>query len=215
MPSKSKNTAGRRHRKKNPELYVWRAILARCYSESASNWEWYGGKGITVCDQWRGETGFVNFLADMGERPSRKHELDRHPDKMGNYEPTNCRWVEHKTNCRNRTTNLLLTHNGLTMTLVEWAEKLRTSRDAIKSRLRRGLSVADALTGPFLHYRRERKPRKDKGRARYNARILESEGRSQTLAEWAAETGVPRETIQWRLRLGWTETKALTTPRRV
>jgi hypothetical protein len=61
----------------------------------------YGGRGITVCEQWRGKNGFVQFLADMGDRPRGK-TLDRWPDMNGNYEPGNCRWATIKEQNSNR-----------------------------------------------------------------------------------------------------------------
>lgn len=70
----------------------WRNMLSRCYNPNATGYKHYGGKGVTVCDRWRGPDGFVNFLADMGERPTKNHSIDR-KRRAGNYEPDNCRWA--------------------------------------------------------------------------------------------------------------------------
>jgi hypothetical protein len=79
----------------SPEFSVWKGMCRRCYSETDVAYKHYDGRGIQVCDRWRhGEgqlSGFECFLADMGERPSKKHTLDRWPDNDGNYEPSNCR----------------------------------------------------------------------------------------------------------------------------
>lgn len=67
----------------------WQAMKTRCLNPRASNYERYGGRGITVCKRW---LRFRNFLADMGERPEGM-TLDRYPNYNGNYEPGNCRWA--------------------------------------------------------------------------------------------------------------------------
>jgi len=70
----------------------------RCRNANAPNFHLYGGRGITFCERW---AEFVNFLADMGERPEGT-TLDRFPDKDGNYEPGNCRWADAKAQSNNR-----------------------------------------------------------------------------------------------------------------
>jgi len=78
-------------------------MLRRCHNESAWQWKYYGGRGITVCDRWNPAAGgsFENFIADMGERESTNLSLDR-IDNDGNYEPGNCRWATRNEQRRNR-----------------------------------------------------------------------------------------------------------------
>lgn len=81
----------------------WTGMLSRCSNPKTTQYENYGGRGIIVCDRWKGSQGFVNFLSDMEERPAGK-TLDRFPNKSGNYEPENCRWSNPQEQVDNRRT---------------------------------------------------------------------------------------------------------------
>jgi hypothetical protein len=74
-------------------------MLDRCYNEANLSYRDYGGRGITVCPRWR--ESFENFVADMGNKPSPKHSLDR-INNGGNYEPNNCRWATQTVQNINR-----------------------------------------------------------------------------------------------------------------
>lgn len=75
---------------------IWSQILQRCNNPKTPHYNRYGGRGISVCERWK---DFKAFLNDMGERPPNM-DIDR-IDNDGNYEPSNCRWISHKENCRN------------------------------------------------------------------------------------------------------------------
>lgn len=88
---------------------TWRGMKRRCLNKSAHNYKYYGAIGIAVCARWQEPKGkgFINFLADMGERPGAKYTLDR-IDPHGNYEKSNCRWatsVEQRHNRRSKTSD--------------------------------------------------------------------------------------------------------------
>lgn len=76
----------------------WQAMKDRCLKEDRRDYQWYGAKGITICERWL--ESFENFLEDMGERPPGT-SLDR-IDPFGNYEPSNCRWADSKTQRMNQ-----------------------------------------------------------------------------------------------------------------
>lgn len=79
------------------EYRTWGSMRQRCYNPNHPKYEYYGGRGIIVCDRWN---RFENFLEDMGERPDGM-TLDR-IDNNGNYEPTNCHWTTYSMQNYNR-----------------------------------------------------------------------------------------------------------------
>ena len=82
-----------------PEYSAWVRMIDRCTNPGHEFWARYGGRGISVCQQWRDD--FLNFYADMGPRPSPQLSLDR-INNDGNYEPGNCRWATKSEQARNR-----------------------------------------------------------------------------------------------------------------
>ena len=74
---------------KTPTYNTWQNMKKRCLNPKTIQWKDYGGAGIKVCKRW---LKFENFLADMGERPSKEMSLDR-VNPFGNYEKSNCRWA--------------------------------------------------------------------------------------------------------------------------
>lgn len=87
--------------KRSPEYDCWRGMNRRCSNPNDPSFACYGGRSIKICKRWKGKDGFVNFLKDLGQRPSKKHSVER-INNDGNYEPSNCRWATAKEQSRNR-----------------------------------------------------------------------------------------------------------------
>lgn len=129
-------------------------MIARCTQPSNPAFAYYTANGITVCDRWR---TFELFLADMGERPSLAHSLDRFPDKTGNYEPGNVRWATKREQANNRVTNVLFEHGGETITFAELVRRTGKPKELLRSRLLRApkpWSVEEAISRPLSRGRR-------------------------------------------------------------
>jgi len=125
----------------------WRRMIERCYSETCQVFRHYGGRGISVCDEWR--ASFEAFYSDMGPRPD-GYVIDR-IDVNGNYEPKNCRWVTPMESSNNRRNSILLEHNGESKTAKEWASQLGINVQTIYKRIRDGWPVEKIVTKSSLY----------------------------------------------------------------
>lgn len=138
----------RKHGASGTSLYIrWSGMIARCTYPSQRSWEHYGGKGITVCDEWRDFAAFQKWALTNGYDEAL--ELDR-MDNDGSYCPSNCRYVTSEQNARNKSTNVFVTAFGETKYLDDWFRDARTmvSMGSYYQRLKRGWSKQDALFTP-------------------------------------------------------------------
>jgi hypothetical protein len=126
------------------EYRSWNHMIGRCQNPNNSNYHLYGKRGITVCERW---VKFENFYADMGSRPGREYSLER-IDRNGNYESSNCCWATRKEQNRNTSRNRFFEYHGRQCTLAELAEIAKISHSAFLLRLKRGLSVEEAVHKP-------------------------------------------------------------------
>lgn len=135
-------------------------MIDRCHNPNSASYQRYGGRGITVCDEWR-----FDFQAFC--RWAREHRHDPHVapsectiDRINNnkgYSPDNCRWVNMKAQQRNRRTNRIIEFGGRKMTLVEWAEFIGMRPGTLLKRLDSGWSVKDAIMKPLAENKRHPK----------------------------------------------------------
>lgn len=138
--SKTNNTA---------EYYSWQNMIDRCYKPTARGYKDYGGRGIIVCERWR--SSFANFVADMGRRPDGM-TLDR-TNTDANYAPENCRWATRTEQANNRRTNRIITIDGKSMTVAQWARQLGISCRVIHARLYSGMNEHDSVMKPVRNHK--------------------------------------------------------------
>jgi hypothetical protein len=137
-----------------PEYQRWQVMIQRCENPKSPVYRHYGGRGIKVCERWR--HSFAAFISDMGRSPE-KHELDR-IDNNGDYCPENCRWTTRKKQIRNRRTTPLLTWDGRTMSVGEWADESNLPYHVLATRLAKKWPIEQALRRPVSHLRRSTLP---------------------------------------------------------
>ena len=111
---------------------IWAKLRSRCERKNDNAYQNYGGRGISVCEEWHSFENFMNWAIANGY--SDKLTIDR-IDNNGNYEPSNCRWADRMQQANNTRANRLLTYNGKTMTLSEWARELGIYNSTLYRRL--------------------------------------------------------------------------------
>ena len=136
-----------RAEKLTPEYKAWGAMKTRCYNKNVKGYKNYGGRGITVCDEW--VDSYETFLADMGRKPSPEHSLERIDNNKG-YSKENCKWATQTEQANNQRSNIKITINGETFTLQTWANKVNIRRGTIKSRINRGWTPEKAVLTPVI-----------------------------------------------------------------
>ena len=141
-----------KHGESNTRLYnVWSDMKKRCYNTKNVDYKNYGGRGITVCDEWMDFQNFYEWAIANGydeTAPRGQCTIDR-IDVDGCYEPENCRWVDRYIQMNNKRNNRILTYNGESHTLAEWCEIVNIPYNCLKSRLNKlHWSVEKTLTTP-------------------------------------------------------------------
>jgi hypothetical protein len=173
---------------------IHKHILGRCYNNNSDVYMHYGGRGITVCDEWKS-----NFLAfyewSISNGYTDKLSIDR-IDNNGPYSPENCRWTTQKEQCNNCRKNHFLTLYGKSMTISQWAEKTGINKRTLLSRKRAGWSDEKTLLTPVK-----------------TEKLIMFNGESKTMSQWGRDLGINVATIFSRIKIrGWSVEKALSTP---
>lgn len=143
---------------KTPEYVAWCGMIHRCYNQNCEDYADYGGRGISVWENWLGDSGFAAWFAYMGTKPHSSTSQDRFPNPNGNYEPGNVRWTTNREQANNRRGNHLIEYLGKTQTLSQWARELGLSPKVLSDRIHAGWD----LTRAFTQILQKQKPKKRK-----------------------------------------------------
>lgn len=159
-------------------------MKTRCYNVKAKDYKNYGLRGIKICDEWLNDSNlFIEWSLNNGYQVGLT--IDR-IDTNGNYEPNNCRWITSKEQQSNKRNNKLITINGETKTLSQWAEKSGLSRHVIFERIKMKWDNDDLL-----------KPLK------IEVNLITINGQTKTISEWSEISGIKIKTIVGRISYGW------------
>lgn len=130
-----------------PEYTAWFDAKKRCSDPSCKYYHNYGGRGITMSEEWT--NSFETFLNDMGPKPSPNHSLDRIDNNKGYYKE-NCQWATKIEQDRNRRTCVYITYKNETLTLIEWSRRLNIPFTTLNWRRNNEWSVERMLTTPVV-----------------------------------------------------------------
>lgn len=178
---------------KHPLYKRWVQIKGRCMRPNHAAFAAYGGRGITLCDEWLSFPAFVAWARSEGWVEGCGLTIDRIDNDKG-YSPENCRLATVKEQSNNRRTNRLVAVEGVTKTVSEWADELGVPLTRLHARIFRGVdpvaACSEAVSGLHLEYK----------------------GETALVSVWAKRWGQPISTVRARLRRGWRVERIATTP---
>ena len=185
-----------KHGERYSRLYaIWCHMKARCCNSNNHAYNLYGGRGITICDEWKNNySAFKDWAINNGYKDNLT--IDR-IDVNGNYEPKNCKWATRKEQANNTRTNRYITYNNETHTLAEWSDITGIQRDVIKSRIEKGWNLDDVFSKKVQHS---------------NRRYYTYNGETHNLTEWSKKVNINYATLIKRLKKGLDIEQALTKP---
>lgn len=125
-----------------PEYRIWDAMKQRCQNPSDRAYPRYGGRGITICNEWSASFDF--FYADMGPRPSKNHSLERVNNDLG-YSKSNCKWATQQDQANNRRSNRKMLYQGELLTTAQIARRIGINYKTFMNRLYTGWKLEDAI----------------------------------------------------------------------
>lgn len=186
--------------------YIFSAMKKRCYSPNCKAYKSYGGRGITICDEWRNPEkvsikgtksnnvtkGFVAFKEwALNNGYADNLTIDRIDVNKG-YSPENCRWATPKEQQNNLRNNVMITYKGHTKTLAQWCEELNVDYQLAHHRLQRNWSVEKTF----------------ETKANKGLPLITYKGKTQTVKQWSKELDIKYRTVYDRLSKKWTVEEA-------
>lgn len=139
------------------EYTSWEGIKRRCLNPNNKFYKNYGGRGITVCEDW---LKFENFIRDMGNKPDKSYSIDRIDVNKG-YNKENCIWSNRYTQDRNRTDSVNIEYKEETRNLCDVAREVGMHQQTLKARLGRGLPIEEAVQKTFKYIKSNKYAKKD------------------------------------------------------
>lgn len=178
---------------RSPLYVTWCEIRRRCLSEKCHAYDRYGGRGIRICDRWKdgegGLTGFECFVADMGQKPTPAHSIER-KEVNGNYEPGNCIWATTEQQAQNKRDNRYVTVRGEQVLITHAARRVGISLATAYDRMKNGWSEDKTFTTPP---RRPRVFADQAAKRAWNAKMM-----AEKRAANRAKGEVSRSDMWWR-----------------
>lgn len=229
------------HGKTKTKLFgIWQGIRMRCLVPKTKFYPSYGGRGITICDEWKDNfQTFYDWSIKNGYEENQKLSIDRIDNNKG-YSPENCRWVTQLIQSRNTRQNVNITYNGKTQCISAWAEELGIREGLLRDRVQKQkMSMEEAISKEThktytyngmtktikewaemmnlqphnLYYRLNAGlAMKDILEKSVNHFLITYNNKTQYLNDWAKELNISKSTLRYRLTKGWSVEKAFNTP---
>lgn len=176
-----------KHKLSGTTIYhTWQGMKNRCYNSNNNSYLRYGGRGIKVFEEWVDDfQKFYDYVSQLPHFGENGYSLDR-INNNGNYEPNNLRWADSVTQCRNRSSNIIVEYKGEKMTATEAAEKIGIDSKLLLGRIKKQVSDKNIfrVSGKNEKY------------------LVEFDGKIYTFKEIAEITGTTKAAIYQRYRAG-------------